>query len=47
MAEMRGKLTHEYFGVKLDVVWGTVHKQLPNVKTQIKKVLKEMNTAND
>jgi uncharacterized protein with HEPN domain len=47
MAGMRDKLTHEYFGVKLDVVWETVHKRLPNVKTQIKKVLKEMNTVSD
>jgi len=47
MAGMRDKLTHEYFGVKLDVVWETLNKRLPEVKAQIKKVLEEMNTGID
>ena len=47
MAGMRDKLTHEYFGVKLDVVWETIKKRLPELKAQIKKVLEEMNTEID
>lgn len=42
MAGMRDKLIHEYFGVKLDVVWETVKKRLPEVKTLIKEVLAKM-----
>jgi uncharacterized protein with HEPN domain len=47
MAGMRDKLTHEYYGVKLDVVWETLKKRLPEVKAQIKKVLEEMNAGSD
>jgi uncharacterized protein with HEPN domain len=47
MAGMRDKLTHEYFGVKLDVVWATIKKRLPEAKSHIKKLLDEMNEGND
>jgi uncharacterized protein with HEPN domain len=47
MAGMRDKLTHEYFGVKLDVVWETIKKRLPEAKSHIKRVLDEMNAGND
>jgi len=42
MAGMRDKLIHEYFGVKLEVVWKTIKKRLPEVKPLIKEVLEEM-----
>jgi uncharacterized protein with HEPN domain len=35
MAGMRDKLIHEYFGVKLEVVWKTVKERLPEVKRLI------------
>ena len=43
MTGMRDKLIHEYFGVKLEVVWQTIKKRLPEVKTLIKEVLEKMN----
>jgi len=43
MAGMRDKLIHEYFGIKLEVVWETIKKRLPKVKTLIKDVLEKMN----
>lgn len=43
MAGMRDKLIHEYLGVKLEVVWETIKKRLPKVKTLIKDVLEKMN----
>ncbi len=41
MAGMRDKLIHNYFGVKLDVLWDTVKKELPPLKPQIDKILKD------
>lgn len=43
MGGMRDKLIHEYFGVKLEVVWETINKRLPVVETLIKEVLEKMN----
>lgn len=36
---MRDKLTHEYFGVDIDVVWKTVQNDLPALKEQILKLI--------
>ncbi len=41
IAGMRDKLIHEYFGVKLELVWGTVKDRLPVLKEQISRILKE------
>lgn len=42
MAGMRDKLVHEYFGVMFDVLWKTVRERLPQVKSNIEAVLREM-----
>lgn len=42
MAGMRDKLSHEYFGVKYDVVWDTIKKRLPQLKPAIETILKQM-----
>jgi len=42
MAGMCDKLIHEYFGVKLEVAWGTIKKRLPEIKTLIKGISKKM-----
>ncbi len=42
MAGMRDKLIHEYFGVKLGVLWETIKKRLPEVKPLIEEVLEKM-----
>lgn len=42
IAGMRDKLIHEYFGVKLELVWGTVRDRLPELKQQIYEILDDM-----
>lgn len=41
MAGIRNKLIHEYFGVNLKVVWKTTQEDLPLLKRQIGKMIKE------
>lgn len=40
MAGMRDKLIHEYFGIKLDIVWNTVKNELLPLRDKFIKVLK-------
>lgn len=46
IAGMRNKLIHGYFGVKLELVWGTVTDKLPEFKRQIRKILEEIKEEN-
>ena len=45
MAGMRDKLAHEYFGVRLDIVWSTIKTRLPQLKPLIQNVLKELDAG--
>ena len=36
---MRNILTHEYFGVDLNIIWKTVEEKLPELKKIIKKMI--------
>lgn len=40
MAGMRNKLIHGYFDVNLDIVWSTIKKDVPFLKTEIKQLIK-------
>lgn len=42
MAGMRDKLVHEYFGVNTKVVWKTIKEDIPELKTKIDKIIKEL-----
>jgi uncharacterized protein with HEPN domain len=40
MTGMRDKLTHDYFGVNIEVVWKTTVEDLPNLNSAISQILK-------
>lgn len=41
MSGMRDRLIHFYFGIKYELVWETIKKEIPKVKALIKKILEE------
>ena len=42
IARMRDKIIHFYFGVDYEIVWKVIKERLPEIKQQIKRVLKEL-----
>lgn len=42
MAGMRDRLVHEYFGVDLEILWGTAKEDVPQLKTPVSKVLEDL-----
>ena len=42
MAGMRDKLTHQYFGVDLRVVWKTATEDVPALEPLIAKILNDV-----
>ena len=39
---MRNKVIHDYFGVDLEVIWKTLHEDLPPLQAAIKKILENL-----
>ncbi|HCC69004.1 MAG TPA: DUF86 domain-containing protein [Nitrospiraceae bacterium] len=42
IAGMRDKVIHEYFGVKLSIVWRAVKEEIPPLKSLFEKIFKEL-----
>lgn len=42
MSGLRNILTHEYFGIVMKRIWDTTLKDLPKLKKQIAKILREI-----
>jgi uncharacterized protein with HEPN domain len=38
---MRNRIIHDYFNVRLDVVWNTIKNELPVLSSQINQILNE------
>jgi len=39
---MRSKVIHDYFGVDLNVIWKTLHEDLPPLQAAVAKMLKDL-----
>jgi uncharacterized protein with HEPN domain len=39
---MRNKVTHDYFGVDLEVIWKTLHEDLPPLQASVAKILQDL-----
>jgi uncharacterized protein with HEPN domain len=39
MGDMRNVMTHEYFQVKLNLVWNTIQNNLPSLALQLQELL--------
>ncbi|MFH0701387.1 MAG: DUF86 domain-containing protein [Candidatus Woesearchaeota archaeon] len=44
IAKMRDKLIHNYFGVNLEITYKVVKEELPKLKEQVSKILKELSS---
>jgi len=42
MASMRDKLIHHYFGVDLEIVWGTVTTDIPSLIAELRVLLPQL-----
>lgn len=47
MAGMRNKLIHEYFGVKLELVWKTSKQKIPTLKPIFQKMLQDIEKGDE
>lgn len=45
IAGLRDILTHEYFGINLEIVWDVTKNKLPDLKKNTKAILSEMRLA--
>lgn len=39
---MRNIITHEYFGVDLEIIWKTITEKLPKLKNKTEEILNEL-----
>ena len=39
---MGDKLIHDYFGVDYEIIWNTIIKEIPLLKIEIEKILKDL-----
>lgn len=45
MTGMRDKVIHDYFGVDAEVVWRTVHEDLPPLREAIARILEDVKNS--
>lgn len=37
----RNFIAHEYYGIKIWIIWNAIHEQLPDLKALVERILKE------
>ena len=42
LKSIRNILVHEYFGIDYDIIWDSIKNNIPELKTKINNVLKEL-----
>ena len=42
IAGMRDKVSYDYFGVNLEIVWGVVQKELPKLRVAVSVLLQQL-----
>lgn len=42
MSKMRDKIIHFYFGVDYEIVWKVIKERLPQIKSELTKILEEL-----
>lgn len=47
MYTMRNRVSHGYFKVDFEIVWKTVHRDLPGLHAQVTEVLASLQTSHD
>ena len=40
LAALRNRLIHQYFGVNYDIVWDIIKREIPEIKIEIEKILR-------
>jgi uncharacterized protein with HEPN domain len=38
-AGLRNVIVHQYFGIDIDIVWGVIERNLPDLKALVQKIL--------
>jgi len=47
MAGMRDRLIHGYFGIDYRLVWEAIKIEIPKIKPELQKILKELSTEEE
>jgi len=40
---IRNRLVHDYFNIRIDVIWNTIKKDIPDFKNMIMKIIEDTN----
>jgi len=42
----RDRIIHQYFGINLEIIWNIIKKDIPKLKVNLDKILKELESKN-